>query len=111
MPSTSRSTAVAGTSRPAVDRAAYRILQEALTNAARHGRGGAEVEVAFGPQALELTVVNPTPRNATQADGHGLVGMRERTELLGGSFEATAADGLFRIRARLPYNGGERERS
>ena len=96
---------------PAVDRAAYRILQEALTNAARHGRGGAEVEIAFGPQALELTVTNPTPRNATQADGHGLVGMRERTELLGGSFEATAAGGLFRIRARLPYNGGERERS
>ena len=47
----------------------------------------------------------------TQADGHGLVGMRERTELLGGSFEATAAAGLFRIRARLPYNGGERQRS
>ena len=56
-------------------------------------------------------MTNPTPRNATQADGHGLVGMRERTELLGGSFEATAAAGLFRIRARLPYDGGERQRS
>ena len=96
---------------PAVDRAAYRILQEALTNAARHGGGSADVEVAFGRQALELTVTNPSPRDATQADGHGLVGMRERTELLGGSFEATAVDGLFRIEARLPYDGGERRRS
>ena len=96
---------------PAVDRAAYRILQEALTNAARHGGGSAEVEVAFGPQALELTVTNPSPPSAMQADGHGLVGMRERTELLGGSFDATAADGFFRIRALLPYDGGERRRS
>jgi signal transduction histidine kinase len=94
-----------------VDRAAYRILQEALTNAARHGQGSADVEVAFGRQALELTVTNPSPPNATPADGHGLVGMRERTELLGGSFEAAALDGLFRIRARLPYDGGERQRS
>jgi signal transduction histidine kinase len=96
---------------PAVDRAAYRILQEALTNAARHGGGGANVEVAFGDQALELTVTNPSPGNVLQADGHGIVGMRERTELLGGSFDASSVDGLFRIRARLPYDGGERRRS
>jgi signal transduction histidine kinase len=93
---------------PAVDRTAYRILQEALTNAARHGGGSADVEVAFGRQALELTVTNRSPSNATQAEGHGIVGMRERTALLGGSFEATAVDGLFRIRAHLPYDGGER---
>jgi signal transduction histidine kinase len=96
---------------PAVDRAAYRILQEALTNAARHGRGSVEVEVAFGRQALELAVTNPSSPGAMQADGHGLVGMRERTELLGGTFEVTAEDGLFRIRARLPYDGGERQRA
>jgi signal transduction histidine kinase len=96
---------------PAIDRAAYRILQEALTNAARHGQGSADVEVAFGRQALELTVTNPSPPNVTQSDGHGLVGMRERTELLGGSFEAAALDGLFCIRAQLPYDGGERQRS
>jgi signal transduction histidine kinase len=94
---------------PGVDRAAYRILQEALTNAARHGGGSAEVEVAYGLQALELTVANPSPRGATPADGHGVVGMRERTALLGGSFEAGADNGVFRIRARLPYNGGERQ--
>jgi signal transduction histidine kinase len=96
---------------PAVDRTAYRILQEALTNAARHGSGSADVEVAFAEQALELTVTNPSSGNERQADGHGLVGMRERTELLGGSFEARAEAGLFRIRARLPYDGGERRRS
>ena len=96
---------------PAVDRAAYRILQEALTNAARHGGGSADVEVAFGRHALELTVTNPSRRSTMQADGHGLVGMRERTELLGGSLELTSAEGLFRIHARLPYDGGDRGRS
>jgi signal transduction histidine kinase len=95
---------------PGVDRAAYRILQEALTNAARHGGGSAEVEVAFGRRALELTVTNPTSRDSTPAHGHGIVGMRERTALLGGSFEAGAGNGLFRVRARLPYSGGERQR-
>ena len=92
-----------------VDRAAYRILQEALTNAARHGGGSAEVAIVFGRQALELTVTNPTSRVAAPADGHGIVGMRERTALLGGSFEVRVDDGGFRIRARLPYSGGERQ--
>ena len=97
---------------PAVDRTAYRILQEALTNAARHGSGSADVEIAFAEQALELTVTNPSPRQRNvRPTGHGLVGMRERTELLGGSFEAASEEGLFRIRARLPYDGGERRRS
>ena len=95
---------------PGIDRAAYRIIQEALTNAARHGGGRAEVELAFRRRALELTVTNPRTRGGIPADGHGLVGMRERTALLGGSFEAGAADGLFRVRASLPYSGGERQR-
>jgi signal transduction histidine kinase len=93
-----------------VDRTAYRILQEALTNAARHGDGSVEVEIAFDRQALELTVTNPTSRGGTAAHGHGLVGMRERTALLGGSFEASAGDGRFRVRAHLPYGGGEGQR-
>jgi signal transduction histidine kinase len=95
---------------PAVDRAAYRILQEALTNAARHGVGSAEVDVAFGRQALELTVTNPTAHEGAPADGHGIVGMRERTALLGGSLEAGADNGLFRVQARLPYSDGEEQR-
>jgi len=94
---------------PGVDQAAYRILQEALTNAARHGNGRAEVEVEFGSSALEITVTNAVPPNTVVAgNGHGIVGMRERVALLGGSLVAGVADGVFRVQARLPY-GGERE--
>jgi signal transduction histidine kinase len=93
---------------PGLDQAAYRILQEALTNAAKHGRGTAEVELNFGPSALKLTVTNPAASNGSAgAGGHGLVGMRERAALLGGSLEASASDGRFRVRARLPYDTGE----
>jgi signal transduction histidine kinase len=94
---------------PGVDQAAYRILQEALTNAARHGRGSADVEVMFGVKAVELTVTNATRRDgsAPAGGGHGIVGMRERASLLGGSLDADASNGLFRLRARLPYGGGE----
>ena len=93
---------------PGLDQAAYRILQEALTNAAKHGRGTAEVEVSFGPSALKLTVTNPADSNGSAAaGGHGLVGMRERAVLLGGSLEASTSDGRFRMRARLPYDAGE----
>jgi signal transduction histidine kinase len=94
---------------PGVDQAAYRILQEALTNAARHGRGEADVCVAFGPNAVEITVTNAAqPGSVAHGGGHGIVGMRERASLLGGSLEAAESDGLFRIRARLPYGDGER---
>jgi signal transduction histidine kinase len=89
----------------AVDRCAYRILQEALTNAARHGGGRAEIEIAVGPRALELTVVNPLRRGrGAQADagGHGLIGMRERAAMLGGSLGIRARDGCFEVHAQLP---------
>ena len=98
----------AGRCRPRVDRAAYRILQEALTNAARHGDGSAEVRVAYDAAALELTVTNPVARprsGARPGGGHGLVGMRERAALLGGSLEAGAGDGRSEVRARLPLDG------
>jgi signal transduction histidine kinase len=87
---------------PGVDQAAYRILQEALTNAVRHGSGSAEVEIAFGQSVLEVTVTNPTPAGAVNGRGHGIVGMRERAELLGGSLEAGAVDGVYQVHARLP---------
>ncbi|MGH9008533.1 MAG: sensor histidine kinase, partial [Acidimicrobiia bacterium] len=75
-----------GSPRPltaATDQAAYRILQEALTNSARHGTGTARVELAFGDAALELSVINPVPPSSTprSGGGHGLVGMRERATL------------------------------
>jgi signal transduction histidine kinase len=89
---------------PGVDQAAYRILQEALTNAARHGEGTAEVEICFGPSALELAVSNPAhPPLSAAEQGHGIVGMRERAALLGGSLDAGATNGVFRVWARLPY--------
>jgi signal transduction histidine kinase len=94
---------------PGIDQAAYRILQEALTNAARHGSGRAEVDIAFGSTALEITVTNPVPPDSVAAGGgHGIVGMRERAVLLDGSLTAGVADGSFRVQARLPY-AGERE--
>jgi signal transduction histidine kinase len=49
-------------------------------------------------------VTNPTPPGSIPRNGgHGIVGMRERAHLLGGSLEAAAGDGLFRVHARLPY--------
>jgi signal transduction histidine kinase len=90
---------------PAVDRGAYRILQEALTNAARHGDGSARVEVAFGESALDLRVANALrngDRVATEGGGHGIIGMRERAALLGGSVDVGARGGHFRMHARLP---------
>jgi len=88
-----------------VDRGAYRILQEALTNAARHGNGNARVQIAFGERELDVLVENvlvPGRPPRSEGGGHGLVGMRERAALLGGSLEAEAREGRFEVRARLP---------
>jgi signal transduction histidine kinase len=92
---------------PAVDQAAYRILQESLTNALRHGDGTAEVALAYGAEALEVGVTNSSRNGGPVVAGHGLVGMRERASLLGGSVSHESANGLFRVRARLPYSGEE----
>jgi signal transduction histidine kinase len=88
-----------------VDQAAYRVLQEALTNAARHGEGTAWIDLAFGEHTLDLTVVNSVRDNgvARPGGGHGLIGMRERVAMLGGSLDARCANGAFRLQAHLPY--------
>ena len=89
---------------PGVDQAAYRILQESLTNAVRHGAGSAEIKITFAPQLLELAVANPTrPDWAPMDGGHGIVGMRERAALLGGSLSTDGGNGTFKLRAELPY--------
>jgi signal transduction histidine kinase len=88
-----------------VDRGAYRIIQEALTNAARHGNGNARVQIAFGESELEVFVENvlvPGRPTRSEGGGHGLVGMRERAALLGGSLQAGPREGRFEVRARLP---------
>jgi signal transduction histidine kinase len=89
--------------------AAYRILQEALTNAARHGSGEAVVAVRFHHRHVEIDVSNPTqPATSTvpaARGGHGITGMRERVTLLGGTLDAGATRGEFRLRAVLPHDG------
>jgi signal transduction histidine kinase len=82
-------------------------MQEALTNAARHGSGSARVEVALKDAAVDLTVTNPMPeqRSPRSGGGHGLIGMRERATLLGGHLATEAANGAFRPRARIPSGG------
>ncbi|MQA01688.1 MAG: histidine kinase [Streptosporangiales bacterium] len=99
-----------GTPRPlagVVDQGAYRIVQEALSNAARHGTGSARIVLTYRAEALDVTVTNPV-RAATASrpgGGHGLIGMRERASMLGGSLDAERADGAFVVRARIPYGG------
>jgi signal transduction histidine kinase len=86
--------------------AAYRIVQEALTNVARHGTGVTRVTVRLAREAGGIRIeVHDDGRVASFTPGRGLLGMRERVEQLGGVFE-TAHDGGFLVRATLP-DGGE----
>jgi signal transduction histidine kinase len=92
---------------PAVEVSAYRIVQEALTNAMKHaGRCRASVTVRFGDDVLELEVADDGagPGERGEGAGRGLAGMRERVGVLGGEFAAGPAAGGrgFRVRARLP---------
>jgi signal transduction histidine kinase len=90
----------------AIGLAAYRIVQEALANAARHAPGGpVRVSVRGTQQALWVEVGNGpgTPTTEAGGPGHGLVGMRERATLLGGTLEAgPQPGGGYRVAAMLP---------
>ena len=90
---------------PGVDRAAFRIAQEALTNASRYGEGPVELVLDFEGDTLELAAENPVRRDGTsrRGGGRGIVGMRERVAHLGGTLEAAAEGGVFRVHASLPY--------
>jgi signal transduction histidine kinase len=93
-----------------VDLSAYRIVQEALTNTLRHARATrAEVVLRLGPAALEVDVRdNGRPSVALSEGGHGLVGMRERATMLGGTFEAgPLPEGGYRVHARLPLEAAQ----
>jgi signal transduction histidine kinase len=88
-----------------IDLAAYRVVQEALTNAIKHaGPARAHVVIRYGGTDLELEVTDDgTGCREAGGSGHGLVGMRERVALYGGELEAgTRAEGGFAIRARIP---------
>jgi len=90
-----------------VDLSAYRIVQEALSNASRYASGAhVGVAVRYGRQQLRISVSDngSTPPVAAQASGgHGLVGMRERVAMLGGTLTAGVRDGGFAVVAELPY--------
>jgi signal transduction histidine kinase len=89
-----------------IELSAYRIVQEALTNALKHaGDARTSVNVRYGPNSLELEIADDGAGNASRVSGsgHGLVGMRERVGLYGGHFEALPdPQGGFVVRARLP---------
>jgi signal transduction histidine kinase len=91
-----------------VDVAGFRIVQEALTNVLKHAPGArATVRIVYEPDAVVLEVAdNGAGRRASGAGeaGHGLIGMRERVALYGGTLEAGPANGRgFAVRARLPF--------
>ena len=88
--------------------AAYRILQESLTNVVRHADASTvHVSVGYGARELTLEVVDDgSGRGAAGADGSGIAGMRERAIALGGDLSTGRAfSGGFRVRARLPLDG------
>jgi signal transduction histidine kinase len=96
---------------PAVGLAAYRIIQESLTNAHRHGHGPrAVLRVDHQPGTLSIEVLNAlsADRPATGRRGHGTIGMRERVTAAGGSFQiGPTGDDQFRVRVTLPTLGDE----
>jgi signal transduction histidine kinase len=114
-----------GTPRPlpqGVDLSAYRIVQEALSNAMRHAPGAAvQVHLHYGEAALVIEVRNDSCPPGTQAlweqpgepgpsdgGGHGIIGMRERAAMLGGHLEARPApNGEFLVTAALPLGSGQ----
>ncbi|MER6754750.1 histidine kinase [Micromonospora echinofusca] len=87
-----------------VDLAAFRIVQEALTNVVRHaGSDRCRVTVTYGPDEVAVEVVDDGRGGAVGGEGHGIVGMRERVALTGGRFHAgPRPEGGFRVAAWLP---------
>ena len=93
-----------------IDLSAYRIVQEALTNALKHaGPARARVTIHYGAGALEIDVADDGAGGAdvSPAGGHGLIGMRERVALFGGELATgRRSGGGYAVRARLPIAGG-----
>ncbi len=90
---------------PGLDLAAYRIIQEALTNARRHsGATRAGLTVAYTDSSVRVEVRDDGSGGHGSTDGHGLIGMRERAAVYGGRLETVQTDGRgFTVRADLPW--------
>lgn len=105
---------VTGSPRPlpaGLDLAAYRIIQEALTNCRKYADGAAaQLVVHYGGRSLDIEVTNERPLHTvaagpTAGSGHGLVGMKERVALYGGELSAgLRPDGGYAVRASLPLD-------
>ncbi|MGO8608682.1 sensor histidine kinase, partial [Rhizobium johnstonii] len=95
-----------GTQPAAVELAVYRILQEALTNALRHGGEPVALTLSWHADRVEMSVRNPlsgSPELPLEASrGHGLIGMRERAQLVGGRLDAGPIEGEFVVHGQLP---------
>jgi signal transduction histidine kinase len=95
---------------PGVELAAYRVIQEALTNSLKHGGASATVTVEYAEHDLRIAVadVGGGPGAMVQGSGHGLVGMRERVRVFGGELQTgPRPGGGFEVRARLPLQNEE----
>lgn len=91
---------------PGVDLSAYRIVQESLTNVLRHaGPASAQVRIEYGADSLRLVVRDDGPGSEQPGGGgNGLVGIRERVAIVGGTVSAQPRpEGGFEVDARLPY--------
>jgi signal transduction histidine kinase len=91
---------------PGLDLSAYRIVQEALTNVLKHAgpRARARVQLVYGSDDLEVAVTNSgATATSGPGTGHGLIGIRERVSVAGGSVEAGPEQDGYAVRARLPY--------
>ncbi|MFY9713125.1 MAG: histidine kinase [Microbacterium sp.] len=87
----------------AIQLAVYRILQEALTNAIRHGDGTVDVHLAWLPDRVDIQVRNTVAGDRPASHGgHGIIGMRERAQLIGGNLQAERQGAQFVVRATLP---------
>ena len=91
-----------------IEVSAYRIVQEALTNALKYARGGrCRVELRYAPDAFEVEIVDGGGAGRTVVEptheGRGLIGMRERVGLFGGQLEAGPTRDGYRVMARLPF--------
>jgi signal transduction histidine kinase len=89
---------------PMVGLALYRLVQESLANAARHAPGApVTLSLAWQPDAVSVEVTNPLVATSSgPGAGHGLVGMRERVEQIGGEVVCGVAGDDWQIRATLP---------